>query len=238
MWKNLFSTQWVVLMSVPFMCESQFMVHSEQVGRIQKKVSHTHKALLKRILRYFLFAELWNYFVHLFIDNYLPSRFPFWKLKKIIIQSVHFTDLFCSCIQEIVKTFMREWINIWSKFHAWDPRPHPSWKASESNANYISNLPPKYQRKLEECKTLRRIAKHHFSVCCFFIITINNPSNQLKKLTILKETFPCSVFYYFLFIYSRIRKFWHGWLVVVGELRRRRQLNPPSLPPQPPNPQL
>ena len=75
-----------------------------------------------------------------------------------------------------------------------------------SNANYISNLPPKYQRKLEECKTLRRIAKHHFSVCCFFIITINNPSNQLKKLTILKETFPCSVFYYFLFIYSRKKK--------------------------------
>ena len=123
---------------------------------------------------------------------------------------------------------MREWINIWSKFHAWDPRPHPSWKASESNANYISNLPPKYQRKLEECKTLRRIAKRHFSVSCFFIITINNPSNQLKKLTILKETFPCSVFYYFLFIYSR--KFWHGWLVVVGELRRRRQLNPPLSP--------
>ena len=101
---------------------------------------------------------------------------------------------------------MREWINIWSKFHAWDPRPHPSWKASESNANYISNLPPKYQRKLEECKTLRRIAKRHFSVSCFFIITINNPSNQLKKLAILKETFPCSVFYYFHFIYSRKKK--------------------------------
>ena len=112
---------------------------------------------------------------------------------------------------------MREWINIWSKFHAWDPRPHPSWKASESNANYISNLPPKYQRKLEECKTLRRIAKHHFSVCCFFIITINNPSNQLKKLTILKETFPCSVFItFFLFIPEKENFDMVGWWLLAN----------------------